>query len=340
MCNITYDAGILYSNKVFTTDFTLNKYGDYQIFSYYLQKSFTINSNFSSPFREDNHPSFSIFQATNGRLLFKDLKYGTTGNAIKFVRQLFPYLKSTKEAIIKIHIDLNRNKLQTKSYIDKNNQITMKKQSKVGINRGKFIHSDLQYWGKYNISKDILKFFEVYVANCVFIDNNIVWTYEEENPIFAYKIFNHFKIYRPLTKDKRKKWLGNCNRYDIAGYNQLPNEGELLIITKSLKDVMCLYAFGYTAIAPATETISIPVSVIKDIKKRFKTIYLFYDNDNAGYINAQKLAIKYNIPTIYIPIETSAKDITDYVDLYGEIKTKELLNNLLSETKNNESNSK
>ena len=41
----------------------------------------------------------------------------------------------------------------------------------------------------------------------------------------------------------------------LQGAHQLPAEGELLVVTKSMKDVMCLYSLGITAIAPNSENL-------------------------------------------------------------------------------------
>lgn len=49
--------------------------------------------------------------------------------------------------------------------------------------------------------------------------------------MYAYKVYNHFKIYKPLA-DKYTKWRNNLTEYDIQGYKQLPKKGDILIITK------------------------------------------------------------------------------------------------------------
>ena len=48
-----------------------------------------------------------------------------------------------------------------------------------------------------------------------------------------------YKIYQPNSKSM--KWLSNVDKTIHQGYTNLPASGELLIITKSLKDVMSLH---------------------------------------------------------------------------------------------------
>lgn len=58
--------------------------------------------------------------------------------------------------------------------------------------------------------------------------------------------------------------------------------GEYIVITKSLKDVMCLYEFGIPAIAPCSENLFLTESQYEKIKKKFKRILVLYDNDRPG----------------------------------------------------------
>ena len=63
----------------------------------------------------------------------------------------------------------------------------------------------------------------------------------------------------------------------------LPKEGgDYLVITKSLKDVMCLYEFGIPAIAPCSENLFLTENQYEKIKRKFKRIYVLYDNDKPG----------------------------------------------------------
>ena len=147
--------------------------------------------------------------------------------------------------------------------------------------------------------------------------------------MYAYKVFNKFKIYRPLS-DKSIKWRGNLGSLDIQGFEQLPEKGNLLIITKSLKDVMVLYELGYNSIAPASESTVIPEIAMGNIKKRFKKIVVFYDRDATGMKFARKMVNQYNLDFMFIDKKHETKDISDFVKKFGIKKAKLFMKSKLS----------
>ena len=147
--------------------------------------------------------------------------------------------------------------------------------------------------------------------------------------MYAYKVYNNFKIYRPLA-DKYTKWRNNLTEYDIQGYAQLPSKGDTLIITKSMKDVMCLYEMGIPAISPSSESTFIPNDILEGLKKRFKRIIILFDRDNAGVKYLRKMSLKTGLEGLLVHKKFKAKDISDAIKansfeeikewLYGEIK--------------------
>jgi len=89
-----------------------------------------------------------------------------------------------------------------------------------------------------------------------------------------------------------------------------------------MKDVMCLYSLGISAIAPNSENLFISDSVLEDLKSRFKYIVVFYDNDLPGLQNMQKIKNKHKeLNYFYIPRHYKAKDISDFHREYGRDKT-------------------
>jgi len=307
----------------------LSHYTEYDIYAYYLGKNFKIGDVFNSPLRVDNNPSFGIFKASNGHLLFKDLGSGESGDWIKFV-QLKENKRTREQAIISIYLKM----VLKKGEIPKAVPYIKEKQS-IGIQRGKFASYDLQYWAQYNISESILNFFNVFKAYKVYLGEDLVMIHNRFNPIYAFKIFSKFTIYRPKALKRIEKWMKNTSICDLGGYEQLPESGDLLIISKALKDVMMLYSIEYPAISPNSETSSIPTHIIDILKKRFKTILICFDNDEAGIKAAKKLKEKTDINYFHIPKEINEKDLTDYCAVHGIDKTKELLKELIDHATKN-----
>jgi hypothetical protein len=314
-------------------DSILEKVTEYDIYSYYIGSSFKLGTVMSSPFRQDRNPSFGIFKSNKySTLLYKDYGTGNTGNCVQFVQELFNI--SYRESLIKIIGDLINNNLRRTV-----EGITIKEDYEsvstiISVKKKNFCKTDDDYWSQYGLLRDDLRHFNVFPIHYYWI-NEIVqpWAYNEANPGYAYEIYNKYKIYKPLSP-KKYKWINNCGACDIQGFEQLPNLGDLLIITKALKDVMVLYKLGYNAVAPQGENHSIPKDVMDNLFYRFTKIIVFYDNDEAGVKGANKIATKYNLSTIFIP-EGSSKDISDYRRDMGEEKTITLMKELINETMDN-----
>jgi 5S rRNA maturation endonuclease (ribonuclease M5) len=327
----------MYNTLTVTDNITFDKIisiiDEYHIYSHYIGKQVKLNSPISSPFRKDNNPSWSLFISKRNEIMYKDFATGETGNVIKFVQTMFSL--TYHKALEKIWNDIivgGKIKERTPRI-----ETIQKEPSKViGIKRKNFTKRDDDYWEvRYNIDRSTLKKFNVCPIECFFV-NGIMkpYIYTSDCPMYAYRIFNKFKIYRPFASNKLDKWRTNCGMYDIQGWEQLPDKGDLVIITKSLKDVMVLYKLGYNAIAPQSENSIVPKKVIDNLKTRFKEIIIFFDNDSTGLEMADKLAYKYDLKYIYIPLSLyeiyQAKDISDIVyniDLkYADEKMKEMLN--------------
>ena len=300
----------------------LDKVSDYDIYSYYLG-SFKPGKLMNSPLRPDDKiPSFAIFPSKTGDLLFKDHGTGESGNALKFIK-LYRQLDTREEIereLLKIVKCVNPTQTARKAVrVAENASTTL-----IGIVRQPFTEIDKQYWKQFHISTDTLRLFNVFSIK-YFLCNNIVrGVYKEDNPMYAYKVDDKFKIYRPLAS-KYTKWRTNLNNTNIQGYAQLPEKGDLLIITKSLKDVMCLYEMGFTAISPSSETTFLPDNVLKSLHKRFKNIVILYDRDQAGVKNARQYSKEYGLDAIFIHKKFKAKDVSDAVKANGFVVVKEWL---------------
>jgi hypothetical protein len=300
----------------------LEKVSDYDIYSYYLgpiKPKKLINS----PLRPDDKiPSFAIFPTKDGSLLFKDHGTGEAGNAIKFIK-LYKNIQ-TREELERELLRVVKQFGKTSSVATSTRVYTPSENTIIGIVRQPFTEVDKQYWKQFHISIDTLKRFNVFSIK-YFLCNNIVrGVYKDDNPMYAYKVDDKFKIYRPLAS-KYTKWRTNLNNTNIQGYAQLPESGDLLFITKSLKDVMCLYEMGFTAISPSSETTFIPDNVLESLRKRFKTIIILFDRDEAGVKNAREYSKEYGLDAIFVHKKFKTKDVSDAIKANGFVVVKEWL---------------
>lgn len=154
--------------------------------------------------------------------------------------------------------------------------------------------------------------------------------------MYAYKIFNKFKVYRPYSSNREDKWRTNCTSVDLQGYEQLPAKGDLLIITKSLKDIMVLYKLGYNAVALQSENDNLRKDIYDDLANRFTKLIILFDNDKPGIEAGKKLSEKYNIEYVYLDSSYynlyKVKDISDYIAEFGVDKAREITQQLINNT--------
>ena len=302
----------------------LEKLDDYTIYSYYLG-SFKPKTLMNSPLRPDDKiPSFAIFPSKTGDLLFKDHGTGEAGNALKFIK-LYRGIQTREELereLLKIVRRMNPNEtIRTNNYT----KLVGSGVTDIGIVRQPFTEVDKKYWKQFHISIDTLKKFNVFSIKYFLCNRVVRGTYKEDSPMYAYKVYDRFKIYRPLAS-KYTKWRTNLTNRHVQGLAELPQEGgDLLIITKSLKDVMCLYEMGFNAIAASSETTFIPEDILQSLRSKWKHIVILYDRDAAGMQNARKYSKQYKFDAIFVHKKFKAKDVSDAVKLNSFFEVKEWL---------------
>lgn len=292
-----------------TLDYILSKVTEYDIYAHYLGQ-FKVGMIYQSPFRKDKNPSFGIFYSKRTKqLLFKDHGTGECGNVIKFV-QLYTGKTNYNDILQDIVAKLN---ITPDTKLDSSKQYIPSQETVIGVVRQPFTDVDTNYWSQFHISTKTLNKFNVDSIKYYLCNGIVKGIYKPENPMYAYKVYNNFKVYRPLG-DKYTKWRNNLTEYDVQGYEQLPKKGDICIITKSLKDVMCLYEMGIPAISPSSESTFIPESVLVDLKKRFKKIIIIFDRDQAGFKNVRKIIKKYkDLDFLFINKKFKSKDISDAI---------------------------
>lgn len=285
-----------------------------------------------SPFREDRNPTIS-FKEVNDRIIWKDWKTGETGDGITWVMKL--YNLSFKEAIKHIYNQLLKGNTfivkERKSDLFVKVKSTTKKEFIIKTQR--FSLLDYKYWKEYGISLSTLKLYNVYSVYSFYMENNkdYVSFYSTSNIIYGYKFYvegdERWKIYMPYKGKKR--FLYNGTNGCIEGYDQLPLYGRLLIITKSMKDVMLLHELGYNAISLQGEANMLSKDKFDNLTLRFDKIITLYDSDEAGIAGSERMKDAYDFDNIYIPKYTKEKDISDVYRKYGYTYTRGLLKTLI-----------
>ena len=296
-----------------TKQWIRERVSDEEIFSHYLKVDVVLRKKFCSPLRKDSNPTCNFFITRNGVLWMKDHSGHFAGNCYDLV--MFMFGVDFREALEIIAKDFN--------LIEGNSNKTrvIRKQKKYVAEKVKIIVSprgwsdrDLEFWGQYKIQKPLLQYFKVVPVQCVWLNDELHYTHNITDVAYAY-IFGEddIKIYFPMRDNAR--FL--CNTNILQGYNHLPEKGENLIITKSYKDIMCLYNLGFPSVSPQSETQTITEEQYKDLSSRFKNIVSWYDFDLTGIRTANKMKRIYGIKPIFLTngrfqsIDYKAKDISD-----------------------------
>jgi hypothetical protein len=202
--------------------------------------------------------------------------------------------------------------------------------SNIEIKRKQLDKLDIEYWGQFNIIPEILKKYNVFSLQNCWVNSNLIYSFHTNDRAYAYYFGNNeFKVYFP----SRRIFRFVSNTQAIQGYNQLDEEGNLLVITKSLKDVMTLRSFGINSIALQNEIVLPKKDLIYELQQRFDKIYLFYDFDLTGIRTSNKIKRLHGIKPLFLTngrfnsVNQGAKDISDYCKLKGSVKTNKLINN-------------
>lgn len=320
-----YDKRRVKKPQNLTLDWILSRVTEYEIYSHYIGQ-FKVGAIYNSPFRTDRNPSFGIYYSKRANcLLFKDHGTGECGNIVKFV-SLYTGKTDYQEILQDI---VDRLKITNNTKLDSTKQYTPTGETVIGVVRQPWTLADIGYWSMFNISKKTLEKFNVSSIKYYLCNGIVKGIYKDTNPMYAYKVFNNFKIYRPLA-DKYTKWRNNLSQDDIQGWEQLPKKGDILIITKSLKDVMCLHEMGIPAISPSSESTFISDTALEALKKRFKRILVCFDRDVPGIRYLRKISLKTGLEPILIHKKFKAKDISDAIKLNGFETIKQWLENELS----------
>ena len=329
MRNINLNS-FIYNEKI-TKDDIIERISQEEIYSFYIGEPIVSGTKINSPLREDNVPSFVIYYHSKqpNTLMYYDFATKDTGDCITFVCKLFNV--NYKEALLKIAYDFNLSTIEITSerkQIIEAKRIVEKKQVNIGIKQRNWKFYDKLFWKSFGISKATLKKYNVVPISYVFFNGD---AYKAEKHAYAYIEFKDnkvsYKIYQPFSE--RFKWINNANFTVHQGYTQLPSNGDLLIITKSLKDVMSIHdCINIPAIGLQSESVMMKDTVMEEYKSRFKKVICLFDNDEAGKSLSNEFSAKYNIPYFFVPELENTKDFSDLVKNSSRQKAIEFFKNL------------
>ena len=284
-----------------------------------------------SPLRTDSNPSFSIYMDNNNHIRFKD--HGNTGIQGGLIDLLCKYWNCTfNQCIDKIctlmikESDITIKPKQIRTFTRKESDTL----SKLQVTIRPWRDYDYEYWNSYGITRQWLKYAEIYPISYKIITKKDSLTDKSKKYVFpsdkyAYCFVERkegklqLKVYQPFNKSGFK-WCSKMDASVIGLWTKIPEYGDRVIICSSLKDALviscqlhiptlCLQGEGY----------NISDTAIKELKRRYKKIFISFDTDEAGKMDGKKLAERTGFTNI-IPDLGTEKDFSDY---YRSLKDKE-----------------
>jgi hypothetical protein len=303
------------STKTIISD--LNEVPREWVFEHYLKlterlcgQSLKVKSAFNST---DKVPSMCIYTDNKGFYKFKDFSSGYGGDGLNLVMYLYN-LDSRGKASFKIMADYDE-------YISNNFYIPLEytPQSKYVVSDYQIRHwntLDQSYWKGFKLSSSILEHYNVkplefynmikeddgYLLDTVNIKGNFIYGFFRDDGAL-------YKIYTPKVKDNK---FIKVKDY-IQGSDQLEFKSKYLLITSSLKDLMCFKKLGISGIeclAPDSENSVIPENFMQPLLDKYQKMLVLFDNDEPGLKSAKRYKEKYGFE--YIVLDMS-KDLSDSV---------------------------
>ena len=266
-------------------DYILSKVSQEEIFERYMGIRVTLGGMVKSPLRDDHNPTCS-FKWLNANLLwFKDWSGHFEGDCFAYVRRLHncTFFEACDIIAIDFKLISSTTGVVKKDRIPKETSFEVLTKTKIAVKWRSFNETDIDYWGCHGIPISILNLYKVAPIEYAWVNDRLIYSKRSHDPAYGYWFGpNDMKLYFPLRDDYR--FLGNTTC--LQGYEQLPLIGDLLIVTKSLKDVMFLRTLGISAVAPQSESAILTEEQFKELSRRFTKLVCLYDFDLAGIRSA------------------------------------------------------
>lgn len=308
-----------------------NQYKETDIISFYFNVT-TIPCCIKSPLRSDNKPSFGIYMSEGNHVRFFDYATGEHGGLMDLLCSYWKCNLTT--AINHIYFDF----ISSAAVNIKQNKVRVlarhESESILEVKVRPWHRYDHEYWKSYGVNPKLLKKAEVYPVSHKIITkrttdgklNRMVFKADEYAYVFVERKEGNLslKLYQPFNTNGFK-WCSKMDSSVISLWSLLPETGDKVIICSSLKDALCITSqLGIPAIAPQGEGYSISDTAVKELKRRFKRVYISFDTDNPGISDSKKLAER----TGFINVIPDLGQEKDFSDFFKSLKNKEDFKNL------------
>ena len=314
-----------------TKEYILSNFSQEDIFKKVFPSEISLNVSYKNPLRMDEKAGCRFYYTKGGNLLFHDLSRGVKYDCFSYMMECY---NSTFPEVLEMIANTagiyNPNVKTSNNYNILKEKEEKKKHTPIQIKVRPWNSQDVAYWhDKYGLTKDTLSKFNVYPVNFAWYGKNICYRHDFFDPCYAYRLGKYeYKLYFPFRKDNHKKHLQRflTNTGRLQGYLQLPDKMNILCLTKSMKEVMCLDQFcGVPAVAKQGEGMYYSDKEIQHFKERAGFIFCFLDFDEVGVKMANKMFKRHGIYPLFLTNgkygtkDYGSKDLSDYIENNGTV---------------------
>lgn len=304
----------------------LSKFSEAEILGIFLNIK-EIPCCINSPLREDKNPSFGIYINNEHHVRYIDYATDEKGGLLDLLMQLWHC--TFKQAMDRIcETLLSKNSLSKDSLTIKPKHIkTFTRHEKeemttIEVAVRPWKDYDYEYWRSYGVEPKWLHHAEVYPISHKIVTKRTtdgspikryVFTADRLSFVFVERKEGkvQLKVYQPYNT-KGFKWCSRMDGSVISLWTKIPKFGNRVVICSSLKDALCLESqLHIPAIAPQGEGYDISDTAIKELKRRYKKVFICYDTDAAGRMDGEKLAQSTGFINV-VPDLGKEKDLSDY----------------------------
>lgn len=300
----------------------IDKVSEADIIGYYLGIT-SIPTLISSPFRQDNNPSFALYSPNGRDVNYKDYATNERGGCMSLLMRLWNYNRS--QVYSKIQKDLLLfNKVEcTKSSLANIKRVKINEKCELQCTIRNWMKHDIEYWKSFGISLNWLKYAEVYpISHKIIIKDGKKMVFGADKYAYAFVERKEgkvtLKLYQPFNKSGYK-WQNSHDKSVLGLWTKIPKTGDRVVICSSVKDALCLAAnMHLPSVCLQGEGYPVSNTAIKELKRRFKKVYICLDNDETGIKDAKKLSEELDAINVVIPPFEGGKDISDFYKLRGK----------------------
>lgn len=301
----------------------LSKFSEAQIVGTVFPEVTEIPCVISSPLRKDEHPSFCFYMSEH--------------NHVRYVDYAHPEVKGNLLGLLCEYWGCTFNQMTDKlcKLMIKDSSVTIKPKqiktftrkeadslTKIEVKVRPWRDYDYEYWASYGITKQWLKYAEIYPISHKIVtkkdpstgkSNRYIFTADKYAYVFCERKEGklQLKIYQPFNKEGFK-WCSKMDASVVGLWSKIPEHGDRVIICSSLKDALCVSCnLNIPSLCLQGEGYGMSDTAIEELKRRYNKVFISFDVDEAGRKDGEKLAERTGFINV-VPDLGGQKDFSDY----------------------------